>query len=354
MTSKTRVFIACALTLMTAVGAFAQLSTLNSEWGKGPASYLFTDQETAQWKTIRTDAEAQAFIDLFWARRDPTEGTSRNEFRDEFMTRVRYSDAAFAEKRMRGAITDRGQLYIMLGPPEGGSRASMSVMGNSGGLSSASARSSDNLVWTWPREEAVALGVPRITATFNQIPGTNMYSRDTKVGQFTNVVDKVIQRNIVHPNMTTAPDWAARVGNEVLSASTSAAGKSAASRGDGKAIGRMGRVVLLTDLGTLDLDADGDPIAALQPVTEFDKDGDLAFVIEYCGLQGPLKIEAKIRDLATTSETEPAPMQAVSGCGVVPGMLSLGGLPAGSHELQITTIEPNGARLTTKQKVELK
>jgi GWxTD domain-containing protein len=346
---RVKLLVVTAVLLFAGI-AEAGLSKAAQEWRRGPEKFLMSNEEEKAWKSLSSDADVAAFIDLFWARRDPTVGTPRNEFRDEFLTRVRYSDAAFAEKRMRGAISERGQLYIVLGPPEGGSRSNMSVQGNSGGLSSASARSSDNVVWTWPREEAVALGVPRLTATFNQVPGTNMYARDTKVGQFSNVVEKAINRNIVNPDLTAVPEWAAKVGKEVFAATAS----KTAPKGDVKAEGRIGRVVLLGDLGALNLDADSDPIASLQPMTEFTKDGDLAFVVEYCGSQGPLKIESKIRDLTASSETEPAPMKGVAGCGAIPSMLSLSGLDRGSYELQITTIEPNGARLTTKQKFQIR
>ena len=89
-------------------------------------------------------------------------------------------------------------------------------------------------------------------------------------------------------------------------------------------------------------------------MTEFANDGDLAYVLEYCGSQAPLKVEMKIGNMAAASELEPAPMKAVAGCGAVPGMFSLSGLKRGSHELEITTIEPNGARLTMKKGFQIK
>lgn len=339
--------------LMIAGIAEAGLSKAAQDWRRGPEKFLMSNAEEKAWKSLSSDAQVAEFIDLFWARRDPTEGTPRNEFREEFLTRVRYADASFAEKRMRGAISDRGQLYVLLGPPESGQRANMSVQGNSSGLSSASARSSDNLVWTWTREEAVALGVPRLTATFNQIPGTDMYSRDTKVGQFSNVVEKAIEKNIVHPQMTAVPEWAAHPGKEVFSGAASGSA-AAASKGNAKPEGRIGRLVLISDLGALNLDADSDPLASLPAAAEFAPESDLAFVLEYCGVQGPVKVESKIRNDASASELEPAPMKAVAGCGAIPGMRSLAGLSRGSYDLEITTIEPNGARLTTKQRFQIK
>ena len=340
--------LAVATILMIAAVAEAGLSKSAQEWRRGPEKFLMTNEEEKSWKSVTTDEAAANFIDLFWARRDSTPGTPRNEFREEFLTRVRFSDSSFPEKKRRGALTDRGQVYIVLGPPEKGSREAMGIAAPSG-MSQASSRSADSIVWNWTREEAKALGMLKIHATFNQIVGTDTYVRDTKRGEFSNVSALVIQRNVVNPSLTEVPDWAARVSKEVFSP-----GAATVAKADVKAEGRIGRVVLLRDLGVLNLDASSDPLASLQPVTEFTSDESLAFVLEYCASPGPLKLEARIGSLAAASEMDPAPMRAVTGCGVVPGMLSLEGLKKGTHELQITTIEPNGARLTTKQAFAVK
>jgi GWxTD domain-containing protein len=337
-----------AAVLMIAGGAEAGLSKPAQEWRRGPEKFLMSDEEEKAWKGVTSDAAAAAFIDLFWARRDPTPNTARNEFREEFLTRVRYADAAFAEKRRRGALSDRGQVYILLGPPEKGARQTMSLSGMSS--QTGATRSAEALTWTWPRELAVSLGVPKIFVNFNQIVGTDTYGRDTKYGQFSNVSATAIRLYILHPELTAVPDWALRVSSEVFSTAPAAT----APRADVKAAGRIGRVVLLSDLGVLNLDAATDPLASLQPVTVFAPEADLAYVLEYCGSQGALKVETKINDDASGSESEPAPMKAVAGCGAVPGMISLSGLARGSYELQITTIEANGGRLTTKQRFEIK
>jgi GWxTD domain-containing protein len=334
--------LAVTAILMIAGVAEAGLSKAAQDWRRGPDKFLMSDEDEKAWKAVTTDAAAAAFIDLFWARRDPTLGTPRNEFREEFLARVRYADAAFAEKRRRGALSDRGQVYILLGPPESGTRQNMTMAANSN-LSGASARSADNLVWTWSREDAVALGVPKLSATFNQIIGTDTYGRDTKFGQFSNVSSVAIKKNILHPEMTVAPDWALHVSKDVLSGAPAAA-----QNANAKAEGHIGRLVLLSDLGALNL------IASLQPVTEFAADGDLAFVLEYCGSTGALKVESRVSGMVAASELEAVAMKAVAGCGALPGMLSLSGLKRGSHELEVTTIEPNGGRLTTKQRFQIK
>src|SRR5207302_1630564 len=96
-----------------------------------PVQHLMTKDEKKQWKAIKTDADAAAFIDLFWAKRDPTPDTPRNEYREAFDARVKYADDNFTSHRLRGALTDRGKALILLGPPE-------QVSGTAGGLTESS------------------------------------------------------------------------------------------------------------------------------------------------------------------------------------------------------------------------
>ncbi len=334
--------------LMIAGIAEAGLSKTAREWRRGPEKFIMSDEEERAWKALPSDADAAAFIDLFWARRDPTAGTPRNEFREEFLSRVRFAEGSFKEKRTRGSLTERGQVYILLGPPDAGTSEAMTMKGHEG-MSGASARHADNVVWTWPREVAVSLGVPKLSATFNQVVGTDMFTRDTKFGQFSNVSAIAINKNIIHPEMTAVPEWALRVSDEVFSGAPATAAP-----GNAEAVGRIGRLVLMGDFNDLNLEADTDPLALLKPMTEFATEGELAYVLEYCGSQGPLKIETKINNMAATSELMPAPMKALTECGAIPGMLMLSGFERGSYELEITTIEPNGGRLTTKQRFQIK
>jgi GWxTD domain-containing protein len=121
----------CAvIAVAVAISAFGQLGPKYSDWADGPVKHLMTKDEMRQWKAIHTDADAEAFVELFWARRDPTPDTPRNEFREAFDARVKFSDENFATHRQRGALTDRGKVFILLGPPE-------QITGRSGAVSSA-------------------------------------------------------------------------------------------------------------------------------------------------------------------------------------------------------------------------
>lgn len=55
----------------------------------------------------------------FWQRRDTGRAGGVNEFRDQFFERVRTATHQFAEPGRAGWDTERGEVYIVLGPPDG-------------------------------------------------------------------------------------------------------------------------------------------------------------------------------------------------------------------------------------------
>ncbi len=116
---KTFKTIATAVALFCIGGgaAMAQLSDTYKTWDEGPAQFLLTSQEKGAWKKIRTDGDAEKFVELFWARRDPTPDTPRNEFKEMYEKRVSIADESFTHGRTRGALTDRGKVFLLLGSP---------------------------------------------------------------------------------------------------------------------------------------------------------------------------------------------------------------------------------------------
>jgi GWxTD domain-containing protein len=57
------------------------------------------------------------FVTAFWRARDPRPETAENEFREEFEKRVAFADSHFTEDEIRGSLTDRGMVFLLLGPP---------------------------------------------------------------------------------------------------------------------------------------------------------------------------------------------------------------------------------------------
>lgn len=87
------------------------------QWDKGPVRYLMGRSETKLYRSLHTTGERQEFIRRFWARRDPDPRTSTNEARLIFWRRVIEANQKFRDTPKPGWLTDRGKIYILLGPP---------------------------------------------------------------------------------------------------------------------------------------------------------------------------------------------------------------------------------------------
>jgi len=88
------------------------------EWWEGPVRYALTDDETREYRSLATGAERAAFIARFWASRDPGPYTPGNEAEETFWKRVVAADELFTDTTISGWRTDRGRVYIILGPPD--------------------------------------------------------------------------------------------------------------------------------------------------------------------------------------------------------------------------------------------
>lgn len=88
------------------------------QWGDGPElTLLGTAREKDDWKKMRDDVARRSFINEFWRKRDLHPSTEENEFRRDFLRRVAFADQAFVTERTRGSMTDRGRVFVLLGPP---------------------------------------------------------------------------------------------------------------------------------------------------------------------------------------------------------------------------------------------
>ena len=81
------------------------------------AYYIIMPHERDAWERLGTSEERVRFIDAFWKRRDPTPETPENEYQLEHYRRLAYTNKFFGAGRP-GWKTDRGQFYIILGPPD--------------------------------------------------------------------------------------------------------------------------------------------------------------------------------------------------------------------------------------------
>ncbi|MFB0517749.1 MAG: GWxTD domain-containing protein, partial [Acidobacteriota bacterium] len=82
------------------------------------ATYIISDYENQGFLQLKTDEQRDLFIERFWLVRDPTPGTTKNEFKEEHYKRWEYANKYLGrETYLPGWRTDRGRIYITLGEP---------------------------------------------------------------------------------------------------------------------------------------------------------------------------------------------------------------------------------------------
>jgi len=80
--------------------------------------YIITPTEKKVFFELTNNRDRDTFINLFWKLRDPTKGTPQNEFKEEHIKRFQYANRYYGyESPLPGWKTDRGKIYILLGPP---------------------------------------------------------------------------------------------------------------------------------------------------------------------------------------------------------------------------------------------
>jgi len=79
-------------------------------------TYIINPKEREVFLELTGDRDRDLFIEAFWKVRDPTPGTSDNEYKEEVLKRFGHVNKYFASSRP-GWMTDRGRIWMILGEP---------------------------------------------------------------------------------------------------------------------------------------------------------------------------------------------------------------------------------------------
>jgi GWxTD domain-containing protein len=362
--------LAFMLFSLMAIPAFAGLSQPYEEWGSGPAKWIMTPEEQRAWRDVTSDGDAVNFIDLFWARRDPSQGTAVNEFKNEFDSRVAFSNSKFIEKRVKpGSLTDRGRVYIVLGAAttmDGFLRGNNSQQGvkSGGGQTdpSGNRQMGERDVWIWEHADARKFDMGRIEVVFIEDLTSRSKRRDPRRTDFGLAGPVAIRKAIVHPDMTSVPSWAMtgglnpatyQVGIAAVAPSAPSAPRAMAPADRGPEVPAVAsntpgasRLTLLSS-GLINARSASDPFAVASASTTFAAGTDVPWAVQYCsaraetpkvtfilGISGPLDGGSSER-ITRAKELKPERMTSQPGCYVLQGMLPVSQLPAGRFKLSV-------------------
>ena len=205
---KLRLIITAAVMVCLAASTFAAVSKEYAEFGEGPYQFLLSKEEAAAWKKISTDDAAKAFIDLFWARRDPTPGTPANEFKAEMEARVAAADKSFAAGRVKGSMTDRGKALMLYGQPKRMERSGTSEAPEIGNNNDAMDATAEIPTITWVYEDATTkeiFGLTRANMKFSDRFNRGEYKFERSGFDLNAAQARAIAKAITQPNLTAAP-----------------------------------------------------------------------------------------------------------------------------------------------------
>jgi len=88
------------------------------DWLDKEVAYVITAVERDVFLRLQTDKERDIFVEAFWRQRDRNAGTPPGGARAEHYRRIAYANEFLGRETTRpGWQTDRGRMYIILGPP---------------------------------------------------------------------------------------------------------------------------------------------------------------------------------------------------------------------------------------------
>jgi GWxTD domain-containing protein len=95
----------------------------DARWADGPVQWIMTADEKRTWANLTSEDERAEFVDKFWDVRNPNPGSAENTYRTGFERRAAFADVYFnQDEKKRGSLTDRGMVFVLLGPPTWGGR----------------------------------------------------------------------------------------------------------------------------------------------------------------------------------------------------------------------------------------
>jgi GWxTD domain-containing protein len=92
-------------------------SEASRQWLEEVVPYIITAEEKSVFLRLSNEAERGKFIEAFWRKRDPNPRTPENEFKIVYYKRIAMANQLFGLAGSPGWRTDRGRIFILLGPP---------------------------------------------------------------------------------------------------------------------------------------------------------------------------------------------------------------------------------------------
>jgi len=86
-------------------------------WGDLAVRWILLPNEERRYRGLETIEERRHYLEEVWKRRDPNPADTKNPSRQRFDQRVSEANELFSGEGRLGSMTDRGRVYLLVGPP---------------------------------------------------------------------------------------------------------------------------------------------------------------------------------------------------------------------------------------------
>jgi GWxTD domain-containing protein len=152
-------------------------------WEGVAVELLGSNDEKRAWRASSSPSERERVREEFWRSRDRSAKITSIDYRDAIARRIAFADATWSETGVRGAMSDRGRVFVTLGAPAAVRRRALrsdervnAVSRGSDGITSGTVES-----WIYTREQLIGLAAkPTVAFRFvsHQGVGDHVLQRD--------------------------------------------------------------------------------------------------------------------------------------------------------------------------------
>ncbi len=188
------------VTLFIVSGSFVSGQNENNlkNWHKEEVNLIITKAEAAEYRKLKNGEDQKFYIELFWAKRDPTPNTKKNEFKEEYYRRMVYVEETYRYGYNTGSKTEQGKIYLYFGQAK--------IL-----QQSPTARASQNLqsdeVWFYPSQPWMKLPKDSYSVIFSHDGVGYAINHTLTENRVIQAIYKYPEIILLYPELDELPDY---------------------------------------------------------------------------------------------------------------------------------------------------
>jgi len=196
---KKGIFIWAIILLMVS-GSFVlgQNEKKLKNWHKEEVNHIITKAEAGEYKKLKNVEDQELYIELFWAKRDPTPSTKKNEFKEEYYQRFVHVEEAFLYGYNKGTKTEQGKIYLYFGQAK--------IVQQSPSAQSSQRLQSDE-VWFYPSQPWMKLPKTSFSIVFSHDGVGYAINHTLTENRVIQAIYKYSETILLYPDLKELPDY---------------------------------------------------------------------------------------------------------------------------------------------------